>query len=74
MPYYLVTGRIAFDDEDSAEVFPANNPEQAADLMRAHLREVAEDLDPDEGDTLEIYINVIAHSSTPIDFDQTPNW
>lgn len=39
MPFYFVTGRIAFDDEDTGEIVEADNAADAADVLIDIMRD-----------------------------------
>ena len=55
--WYLVTGRVHGDDEDSADVFYASGRERACEMFKQWLL----DNMADSSDAPEIYINTVAN-------------
>lgn len=69
--YYLITGRVFADDEDTAEVFHVASSDQARIDFRAHMREISNLSEADEAER-PIYINYVAVSDSPIEIIGDP--
>lgn len=69
--FWLITGRVDGDDEDTALTFPCNNVEEARQNFIDYLRN--DQLQNEVGDEdTPIYINTVACSPTPIEIVSTP--
>lgn len=61
MAYWLITGRLEYDDEDTALTFECRTQAQACKAFRVQMREGLS-----RSDKREVYINTVAKSDAPI--------
>lgn len=64
MPYFAITGRVLFDDEDTTHTYQASNEDEACSAFKEEMLEgIADGPTPDD----EVVINCILKSETPIE-------